>query len=481
MRWPWPELALLGVAAAFTLSFAGGSVWLDEAFSVQVAQSAWPGFWELLRHDNGPPLYYLALRGWIGAFGDGERALRALSALLAVVAVAPAIGLGRELSGGSRAGGLAAGLLFACGAQLALHGRSARMYALALLLSALSTWLWARWIRVRGRPALTLAAFALATALGSYTHYWFAFLTLAQVAGATAVLRRRAAPLWAAAAAGWVPFAAWAPIFLAQLRNGSGSWIPPPGPWAPLEAFAGVLGRPATIALVALIALRAWRRRPLQLDPSLKAAQVLVAVVLLVPFALSFWRPVFWPVRHAAVAVPAVAAVLGAWLARVLVDRSLAAILAGVLALRAATHAAEGRMAALREPGSDRAAAAYLLEHAATGDAVIFAGLSGPAIQYYLRRGTVPLDVRVYPAEQERHPAWIDPSRLSPDALEAEAAALAGSFRGRVVWLVGTEGDPVAERLRARLAARPLDQRVRLDGLFHDRLERFLPLGEGAP
>src|SRR4051812_30297555 len=152
MRRPWPELALLGVAAAFALSFAGGSIWLDEAFTVQVAESPWARFWEMIRNENSPPLYYALLKGWIGMFGDGERALRALSALLAVAAVAPTIALGRELGGGSRASGLATGLLFACSAQLALHARAVRMYALVLLLSAVTTWLWARGLRRGGAP-----------------------------------------------------------------------------------------------------------------------------------------------------------------------------------------------------------------------------------------------------------------------------------------------------------------------------------------
>src|SRR5262249_36206562 len=80
----------------------------------------------------------------------------------------------------------------------------------------------ARSPRVASRDAsLTLAAFALVTALGAYTHYWFAFLTLAQLAGAVAVLRGKAWPLIAAAAAGWAPFLAWVPTLSAQLQNGS--------------------------------------------------------------------------------------------------------------------------------------------------------------------------------------------------------------------------------------------------------------------
>jgi len=461
----------VGVAAAFALTFAGGSVWLDEAFSVQVAESPWARFWELLRNDNGPPLYYALLRGWIALFGDGERAVRLLSAVAGVAAVVPAIALGRELGGGSRASGLAAGLLFACSAQLALHARAARMYALVMLLAAITTWLWVRWLRTSSRTPLL--AFALATALGAYTHYWFAFLTLAQVIAAAVALRRKSWPLLAAAAAGWLPFLAWAPVFAAQLRNGSRAWIPRIHPWAPLEAMADVLGLPATIALAMLIAVLAWRQRP-HLDASFRAACVLLAVALLVPFALSLRHPVFFPIRHAAVAVPTLTALLGALLARLLQPRALAALLAAAAALRAATHAAEGQAAIAREADSDRGAAAYLASHATPGsDVVICVGLSGPALRYYLRHPE--LDLVAFPNEMTRHPAWIDPAAFSPSALDAEAATLDQWLGERPVWLVSVEGDPVAAPLRARLSGRLPDQRTARSGNFYDRLERFLP------
>lgn len=488
MRRLWPEALLVGVAAAFALTFAGGSVWLDEAFSVQVAESPWARFWELLRGDNGPPLYYALLKGWIGLFGDGERALRALSAVLGVAAVVPAIALGRELGGGSRASGLAAGLLFACSAQLALHARAARMYALVILLAAVTTWLWARWLRAvdrwraasgaseegatATRSGALLLTFAIVTALGAYTHYWFAFLTLAQVGAAAVTLRRRSWPLLAAAVAGWLPFLAWAPIFTAQLQNGSRAWIPPVHPWAPLEAFAGVLGLPATLALALLLSVLAWRQRP-RLDASWTAACVLLAIALLVPSALSLRHPIFFPIRHAAIAVPTITALLGALLARLLQPRALAAILAAVAALRAATHTAEGRAAVAHEPVSDRGVAAYLASHAAPGDAVICVGLSGPALRYYLRHSG--LDPIAFPNEMAAHPAWIDPAAFSPAALESEAATTDQELRDRPVWLVSVEGDPVAAPLRARLATRPHDQVASPAGNFYDRLERFLP------
>jgi len=37
-----------------------------------------------LRHDGVPPLYYLLLHAWIGVFGDGDVAVRALSGAISV-------------------------------------------------------------------------------------------------------------------------------------------------------------------------------------------------------------------------------------------------------------------------------------------------------------------------------------------------------------------------------------------------------------
>jgi len=95
---------------------------------------------------------------------------------------------------------------------------------------------------------------------------------------------------WWPPVAGWAPFLAWVPALRAQLQNGSRAWIPPITPGPRSRRWRGVLGRPATLSLVALIAVLAWRQRP-RLEPAWKATSLLVAVALLVPFALSLRHP----------------------------------------------------------------------------------------------------------------------------------------------------------------------------------------------
>ncbi|MCB0091723.1 MAG: hypothetical protein KDE54_27725, partial [Caldilineaceae bacterium] len=54
------------------------TIWLDEAFSIWVAQHSVPEIVQwLVRIDQHPPLYYMLLHYWIDAFGDLQGAVRA--------------------------------------------------------------------------------------------------------------------------------------------------------------------------------------------------------------------------------------------------------------------------------------------------------------------------------------------------------------------------------------------------------------------
>ncbi len=59
------------------------SLWLDEAFTLWVANHSFGDVWNwIARIDQHPPLFYLLLSGWVKLFGDSEITIRALPALL---------------------------------------------------------------------------------------------------------------------------------------------------------------------------------------------------------------------------------------------------------------------------------------------------------------------------------------------------------------------------------------------------------------
>ncbi|HKT07422.1 MAG TPA: glycosyltransferase family 39 protein [Gemmatimonadaceae bacterium] len=79
--------------AALVLRLHGlgkANLWLDEANSWYVAHLPWPALWTNLRASPLGPLYFVALKLWIGVAGASEPALRAPS-LIASIALIPLV------------------------------------------------------------------------------------------------------------------------------------------------------------------------------------------------------------------------------------------------------------------------------------------------------------------------------------------------------------------------------------------------------
>jgi hypothetical protein len=124
-------LPLAVIALAAGLRFAGlGSqpLWLDEGYSWWDAHQTLADLWSLVPQcDPHPPLYFVLLKAWTDALGDGTVALRALSALLGVATTVAVVFAGREID---RRIGWVAGLLFALTPFQVEFGHEARPYTL---------------------------------------------------------------------------------------------------------------------------------------------------------------------------------------------------------------------------------------------------------------------------------------------------------------------------------------------------------------
>lgn len=123
--------------------------------------------------DTSPPLYYLLLRGWIGAFGTGDASLRGLSLACALLALPLIWTLGRWLGGARTA--VFATSLFAVSPLALFYSSEVRMYALlwVLALGFICATVSAAARGLRGRAGL---AWLLTGVAGLYTHYFFAFV-----------------------------------------------------------------------------------------------------------------------------------------------------------------------------------------------------------------------------------------------------------------------------------------------------------------
>lgn len=259
----------------------------DEAFSWRLVQYHVP---EMLRRaalDVHPPLYYLILDAWVMVWGTSPSALRGLSALLGVLAVAMAYALCLEASriddyGGSfaraRRGALLAAVLVAIQAAPVAQGRSARMYALAVLLAGVTSWLLLRALRAPAGVWRWWLAYGIAVAAFWATHYYALFTVAAQMIFVMLHSRRqpdaRRARLRFAAALALAAalFSPWLPVMARQAEQVRQSyWIPAASldslgrsvvQWAAGAELAAGTPLPWLLALAAILGWAWWRGGP---------------------------------------------------------------------------------------------------------------------------------------------------------------------------------------------------------------------------
>ena len=150
--------------------------------------------------DGFPPLYGLLVHGSLAAF-PGEANVRWLSVILGVLTVLAMWRFG-SWAGGERVGLLAA-LALAISPFHRWISQEARAYVLYVLLATVALWLFFRAMSTNERRDWAL--YALTSAAGVYSHYFFALLPL--VAGVLLLFERRT---WAECARG-----VWANVALA--------------------------------------------------------------------------------------------------------------------------------------------------------------------------------------------------------------------------------------------------------------------------
>jgi 4-amino-4-deoxy-L-arabinose transferase-like glycosyltransferase len=150
------------------------SLWVDEALTAWVLDpSPLDTFDNLADREATPPLYYALAWLWTRVLGEGDVALRSLSALLGTATV-PAVYLAGARLVNARTGIVAAALV-ATSPYLIWYSQEARSYSLAMLLAALSlAFLGGATSADRGRRDLVL--WAITCSLLVATHYFSAVL-----------------------------------------------------------------------------------------------------------------------------------------------------------------------------------------------------------------------------------------------------------------------------------------------------------------
>ena len=313
-------IAFGAVLRAFKLG--SESVWLDEAFSIKIADGSPSEVLEETGKDVHPPLYYFALHYWMKIFGETEFASRLLSALFGTLAILAIYKLAALLY--DKGAGLLAATLLAFSHFNIEFSQEARMYTLLSLLSIVSIYFFFK-LLTAGKSRLALAGYIVASALLMYTHIYSFFILAAQNIFLLTLLFtsrdvfKRVWKRWllAQAALGAL-FLPWLSVLLQQVsRVQKGFWIPKLPPrviFDTLILYAG--SRPLAWVLFPLAALAIFlglrgrtgdavveessgdENRESFLSEKLKTYFLLLWLVcpVLLPFLVSeFTSPIFLP------------------------------------------------------------------------------------------------------------------------------------------------------------------------------------------
>lgn len=405
-------LSVAILALAFGLrAFAVGRPALrgDEGFSVALAAKPVREMVALmLQSEPNPPLYFVALKGWIAIAGSSELALRWPSVLAGAILVALTYRLGRAWLGKPAADGAAA--LAAFNPFLVWYAQDARVYSLlaALVLGAA----WLTWRSAQKRDWQLWVWAGCLWWLALFAHY-FAALALASillaliVAPHTRARWRAALGMSAGITLAQLPWLAYvAPLLVGHSK----SWISAAGSmevlWRLLKVFsagqasAGASQMNQAIGALVLAALLIWGSVIL-LRRALRAAAWVLALALGTPlwlWLLSFYRPVFTE-QYALVALPGVCLLAAAGLGGLAAagwwgkaGRSFAyTTFIAISLLSLSNYYFNPRYS--KSP--DWRAVSDYLDRTARADEVVALNLPDPAFYYYYR---APMPVEAVPA-----------------------------------------------------------------------------------
>lgn len=424
------------------------ALWLDEAFSLQRAESSWPeliagclpltdGVMWIKTTDQHPFAYFVFLGLLLRAAGESEFALRFPSVMAATLVVPVAWVFARRLTRGrSRAlpalTPLWAALLMAINPFYLWFGQEVRMYAQVGLLALLSSYLLLRAVTTpqAGRRRVWLVGYGLALALLLTSHYFAPLLLPVHALMILQELGRKRRG-WAVAAA----------IGLAALALASGSialWLlardlGAGANWAaisprimipdlvnafslglsvdfaqvwPLDVLYGAVA--ATGALVGLV----WARRSATPRGWLLPALLIVPPALLL--IINTIRPAYMTARHMSLVSGFFVLLVGAGVAWLWEVRRWAGALVAAVLLAGASYSTVNFYTSPRYDNGDmQGLGDYLTERVQPGDLVIFRPLPWLRLyRYYLPLAAI---------EQGERAGYGSTWRSLPDELPKDA------------------------------------------------------------
>ena len=436
--------------------------WIDEAVSILMSEGSFLELLEALRYDSGPPLFYVLLSLWMKLFGNSEFGTRVLSLLFHLATVGGVYLVGRTLF--DRESGRIAAILYVCSPLAARHAVDTRMYVMVSCWTIFSTLYFARIFLLNSKRPRDVCFYALTLFFGMMTHYWFAFVMMAQFASVLVVCcssRERSPAIWsparrtvlfrlvlAAGTATLLMIILWGRMFLLQWQNDAISWIPRPQFFLTFGLSIMDFVRYGTVATIAYavmglaivlglcgkgVATCVDRLAGGFRDQRVLCLLALIIVALAVPLGISQFKPIYWIGRQSIVGLAPFAVLLGGIFARCGVR---VPVLLGCLILCVGFCVVHASPQMEYEGCRDRDAALAVQKRSEPHDVLLFPGLSRGTVEYNLLQvgARDRFQIVSFPENMALHRGWMDVKALQNHPQEAlrEAMRVVGRITERL-------------------------------------------------
>jgi uncharacterized membrane protein len=418
------------------------SLWLDEAFSVYVAEQGVHGIISSAANDSSPPFYYMILSIWIKCFGNSEISIRALSTVFYLLGIIVIYKLSASIFD-SRLKGLLCAFLLMVSPLAVDHAQNGRMYALLCLLTIVSLFLFLKIFLGKTNSIWLFTLYIVINTIGTFTHYYFFFVLFAQVISVLTLAEKRTRCLLSIFIS-ILPFLLlWMPIQIEQMHSGATSWITKPNLYALRGAILYFYGGRLSLVIYAIVLVlivfkidkRIAFRSLTEIKEFFCEKRLIVLLIffltsLLTPWFISQLHPIFHVRRSVIIALPPLATVTAVCIAKFVNKRFFVLITTVFIILSQQIWIKD---VLKPENYSDRTTAQYLSNKIRTRDVMIFTSLSRLSIEYYMKKiGWHDSPIMIsYPNEITSHPGWRDVKSMldAKDRLEQEADRLIDSIR----------------------------------------------------
>ena len=220
----------------FSILNLTSSIWFDEAYSAYLVRGDFSEIWNMTAQDVHPPFFYFALKMWSSIFGTSDVALRFMSVFFGLIAIIFIFQLVKRWFGTKAAS--VATIVASISPMFIRYGQEMRMYTMVLAIVFAATYFLTLALekgkQKEGRKYW--AIYAILMAVGMWTHYFSAFMWIAQLVmiiihfgGPKKIYKDRDLfiTLLATYAFAIILFLPWMPSFFNQVKTvQQGFWIP---------------------------------------------------------------------------------------------------------------------------------------------------------------------------------------------------------------------------------------------------------------